>query len=103
MGYQLVTKLSLELTIVYLFSQSHWAADVFRTRFPGLAQRVIDAQASLERQGFGNMAKPPYGYWYNYCINGPRNNVKGVFCKPHVDGKNLAVMLCGVFVYGQFM
>ena len=46
-------------------------------------------------------ATPLFGCFYNYCINGPRAQVLGVSTEPHVDGKNLALMLCGVFVWGK--
>ena len=49
------------------------------------------------------IAKPLFGYWYNYCINGPRPHasVEGVSCQPHTDGQNLAIMMCVLFIYGK--
>ncbi|KAI0687310.1 hypothetical protein C8Q76DRAFT_803615 [Earliella scabrosa] len=32
----------------------------------------------------------------------PQDNVEGVLTRPHVDGKNLALMMCVVFVWGNF-
>ena len=77
--------------------------DVFRTRFPSLASRVEQCRKYLLELGYpAELANPPYGLWYNYCINGPRGDVTGVSTQPHVDGKNLALMMCVVFVYGEF-
>ena len=49
------------------------------------------------------IAKPMFGLWYNYCINGarPGTDVEGVSCFPHTDGQNLALMMCVLFIYGK--
>ncbi|KAI0744786.1 hypothetical protein C8Q76DRAFT_789270 [Earliella scabrosa] len=77
------------------------ATVVFETRFPSLAARVRRCEELLKEQGHKH-ATPPYGLWYNYCINGPQDEVEGVLTRPHVDGKNLALMMCVVFVWGKF-
>ncbi len=75
---------------------------MFELRFPSLAARVENCAASLEEQGYSSeTSRPMYGYWYNFCVNGPREHVQGVMTKPHVDGKNLALMMCVVFVWGE--
>ena len=79
---------------------SKHAAKVFEIRFPSLAARVKRCEELLIKQGCKH-ARPPYGFWYNYCINGPQDDVKGVMTRPHVDGKNLAIMMCVVFVWGE--
>lgn len=78
-----------------------YASAVFRMRFPNLAARVDQCAAALKKQGHKH-AVPPYGCWYNYCVNGPQGDVEGVMTRPHVDGKNLALMLCVVFVWGEW-
>ncbi|KAI0691741.1 hypothetical protein C8Q76DRAFT_698506 [Earliella scabrosa] len=78
------------------------AARVFETRFPAMAARVRRCSDLLAAQGHEH-ARPPFGYWYNYCINGPQDDVQGVLTRPHVDGKNLAFMMCVVFVWGKFL
>ncbi|KAI0746737.1 hypothetical protein C8Q80DRAFT_1271584 [Daedaleopsis nitida] len=81
------------------------AESIFRMRFPYLAERVDNCVASLLRMGIPeSIAKPRYGLWYNYCINGarPSRPTQGVMTLPHVDGENLALMMCAVFVYGSF-
>ncbi|KAI0738690.1 hypothetical protein C8Q80DRAFT_1275652 [Daedaleopsis nitida] len=79
------------------------AAKCFKQRFPALADRVLACEESLKRMGYGeDVARPRYGYWYNFCINGPCGKVRGVMTRPHVDAKNLALMMCAVFVYGRF-
>lgn len=75
---------------------------VFELRFPSLAQHVRKCEAALKRLGYPDeIAKPRYGLWYNYCINAGRKNLTGVSTMPHVDSKNLAIMMCCVFVYGM--
>ncbi len=76
------------------------------TRFPALAQRVYDCESKLRAHGEGleAHASPLFGTFYNYCINGPREGVvDGVSTGPHVDGKNLALMFCAVFVWGTHL
>ena len=86
---------------------SEIAARIFQQRFPNLAARVDNCAASLLAQGpkFAEFAIPLFRYWYNYCINGPnlQYGVDGVFTRPHVDGKNVALMMCVVFVWGVFI
>ncbi len=79
---------------------SNLVTDIMNTRFPALAQRVYDCEASLRAQKL-DYAKPLFGCFYNYCINGPQGEVKGVSTEPHVDGKNLALMFCCIFIYGE--
>ncbi|RPD70722.1 hypothetical protein L226DRAFT_224805 [Lentinus tigrinus ALCF2SS1-7] len=79
-----------------------FAADILRTRFPCLAERVERCAAKLLEQGW-DYAIPMFECWYNYCINAPRPGSQlGVCTEPHVDGKNLALMVCAVFVWGNF-
>ncbi|RDX40344.1 hypothetical protein OH76DRAFT_1423751 [Lentinus brumalis] len=80
-----------------------FVSTTFETRFPSLAQRVSDCETKLREQDRGEHATPLFGKFYNYCINGPRKGVvDGVSTGPHVDGKNLALMMCAVFVWGKF-
>ncbi len=83
---------------------SNYVKSIMDTRFPALAQRVYDCETSLRTRGEGleAHATPLFGTFYNYCINGPREGVvDGVSTGPHVDGKNLALMFCAVFVWGK--
>ncbi len=85
---------------------SNYAKNIMDTRFPALAQRVYDCEAALRARGEGleAHATPQFGTFYNYCINGPREGiVDGVSTGPHVDGKNLALMFCAVFVWGTYV
>ncbi|KAI1785903.1 hypothetical protein LXA43DRAFT_1065510, partial [Ganoderma leucocontextum] len=72
------------------------ATSIMRMRFPMLAARVDACEQRLLDQGVDpEIAKPLFGLWYNYCINGARPagvGVDGVNCQPHTDGQNLAVM-----------
>ena len=79
-----------------------WAKEVFAMHFKALAARVDNCEKRLLAMGYEpEIAKPQYGYWYNFCINGARSKVKGVSTSPHADAKNLALMMCVVFVYGK--
>ncbi|RPD69242.1 hypothetical protein L226DRAFT_539921 [Lentinus tigrinus ALCF2SS1-7] len=82
------------------------ASSIFEQRFPSLVKRVRHCAECLKLmdEPFARYAEPMFGYWYNYCINGARvgAGVDGVMTRPHVDGKNLALMMCVVFVYGNF-
>ena len=80
---------------------SKFVSEVLRARFPKVAERIDDCEAKLKAMGC-EWATPLFGRFHNYCINGPRAQVLGVSTEPHVDGKNLALMLCGVFVWGEF-
>ena len=95
----------MSLFAVLLFSMltldSKFVSEVLRARFPKVAERIDDCEAKLKAMGC-KWATPLFGRFYNYCINGPRAQVLGVSTEPHVDGKNLALMLCGVFVWGEF-
>jgi hypothetical protein len=71
--------------------------------FPGIAKRYLDCAKEMESQ-FG--ISPPYGgLFWNFCLNGARSNgpleVPRVFCKPHIDWKNIALAVCMVYVYGK--
>ncbi|RPD69760.1 hypothetical protein L226DRAFT_575408 [Lentinus tigrinus ALCF2SS1-7] len=79
----------------------NWVSDIFSTRFPASARRVEECRRKLRQQGHKH-ADPPFICFYNYCINGPQDDVLGVSTEPHVDGKNLALMFCAVFVWGNF-
>lgn len=52
-----------------------------------------------------DVAKPLFGLWFNYCINGarPHAGIEGVSCQPLTDAQNLAVMLCALFIYGKYL
>ncbi|RPD68508.1 hypothetical protein L226DRAFT_576322 [Lentinus tigrinus ALCF2SS1-7] len=80
---------------------SKFASGVLRARFPFVAQRVDRCKAKLLEMGC-EWATPLFECFYNFCINGLRGEVRGVSTEPHVDGKNLALMLCVVFVWGRF-
>ena len=42
-----------------------------------------------------------FGLFFNFCLNAVRRGVRRVFCRPHVDWKNVAFGVCMVFVYGE--
>ena len=77
-------------------------SDIMRTRFPALARRVDRCEEKLREQGHDHVS-PQFECFYNFCINGPQKDVLGVCTEPHVDGKNLALMFCAVFVWGSYI
>ena len=80
-----------------------WAAKNLAIHFKAFTARVDNCEENLLKMGCKpEIAKPQYGYWYNFCINGIRGKVDGVSTTPHADSKNLALMFCAVFVYGKF-
>ena len=92
------------LTYKLIFWPSRHTANTFAIRMPHLAARVLHCQRSLEKMHYPpEIAKPMFGLWYNYCINGarPGTDIEGVSCFPHTDGQNLALMMCVLFIYGK--
>ena len=70
-----------------------------------LAARVDRCVERLLAMGCSReIAEPKFGLWYNYCINGarPHDSIQGVSCQPHTDAQNLAIMMCALFIYGEF-
>ena len=67
--------------------------------FPELAKRMRDDMKTI-RSKFG-LPQSPYGLFWNFCINSPvsQEGIRDVFCLPHVDAHNGAIMVCAVFVY----
>ncbi|KAK7037413.1 hypothetical protein VNI00_011163 [Paramarasmius palmivorus] len=76
--------------------------DLVKQHFPRIYQRFKDCSDYM-RDRYGEEFKAPYGgIFFNFCVNGVRYGVPRVFCKPHVDHKNVALGVCMVFVYGHF-
>ena len=65
-----------------------------------LCARFLRCEAKLK--AIGCEPATPLGCFYSYCIYGPQAQVLGVSTEPHVDDKNLALMLHGVFVWSEF-
>ncbi|KAI0075584.1 hypothetical protein K474DRAFT_1676236, partial [Panus rudis PR-1116 ss-1] len=66
--------------------------------FPEIALRMRQVNAIILRKyGF----KAPFGYFWNFCINAPlaSEGIHRVFCRPHIDAENGALLVCAVFVY----
>ncbi|KAL0569648.1 hypothetical protein V5O48_012310 [Marasmius crinis-equi] len=83
---------------------TRYGCQLVRNVFPPIAERFERCGMEMEKK-FG--IKPLYGgLFFNFCLNGVRmkgpNPIPRVFCKPHVDFKNLALAVCMVFVYGHF-
>ncbi|THU81765.1 hypothetical protein K435DRAFT_808819 [Dendrothele bispora CBS 962.96] len=69
---------------------------IMRSQFPQIWQRFQNAADSLHRM-YG--IRPPFGVFWNFCLNSSRPGVKRVFCQPHIDAKNVALGLCMIYVY----
>ncbi|KAL0567433.1 hypothetical protein V5O48_014559 [Marasmius crinis-equi] len=83
---------------------TRYGCQLVRNVFPPVAERFEKCGMEMERK-FG--IKPLYGgLFFNFCLNGARmkgpNPIPRVFCKPHIDFKNLALAICMIFVYGHF-
>ena len=67
--------------------------------YPELAKRMQEDMATLREKY--QVPKSPYGYFWNFCINSPvsEEGIQDVFCLPHSDAHNGAIMVCAVFVY----
>ncbi|THU99055.1 hypothetical protein K435DRAFT_856024 [Dendrothele bispora CBS 962.96] len=72
---------------------------MMRSHFPQIWERFHNAAESLHKM-YG--IRPPFGVFWNFCLNSPRRGIKRVFCNPHIDAKNVALGLCMIFVYGHF-
>ncbi|EJD33776.1 hypothetical protein AURDEDRAFT_131511 [Auricularia subglabra TFB-10046 SS5] len=71
---------------------------VIEARFPAIAQRMRNNHDwHKEKHGI----TPKFGLFWNYCVNTPsvEGGVRRVFCRPHVDAMNCAVLLCAVFTF----
>ncbi|KAI0072119.1 hypothetical protein K474DRAFT_452056 [Panus rudis PR-1116 ss-1] len=66
--------------------------------FPKIAQRMKDVNYQIKRK-YGYIS--PFGYFWNFCINAPLSSegIHRVFCQPHIDAENGALLVCAVFVY----
>ncbi|KAI0080985.1 hypothetical protein K474DRAFT_1704272 [Panus rudis PR-1116 ss-1] len=74
------------------------AARLLELFFPQMASRIKKENARIKAEyGFDC----PFIYWWNLCINAPlpSEGIHRVMCRPHVDSKNGALLLCAVFVY----
>ena len=75
-----------------------------RNSFPEIVARYEQCHKVIS-DNFGGM-KPMYGLFYNFCLNGARpepHKAKRVYCEPHVDWKNIAIGVCLLFVYGEYI
>ncbi|EJD34126.1 hypothetical protein AURDEDRAFT_131324 [Auricularia subglabra TFB-10046 SS5] len=73
------------------------------TRFPAIAARMRANHAWHYQHTLasGTPLVPQFGLFWNFCINlpSPESGVPRVFCTPHSDAMNCAVLLCAVFVF----
>lgn len=61
--------------------------------------RMKDGNATIARK-YG-LPQGRFGLFCNFCINSPmfEEGIYDVFCDPHTDAKNAAVLVCAVLVY----
>ncbi|KAJ3806980.1 hypothetical protein F5876DRAFT_80145 [Lentinula aff. lateritia] len=76
-----------------------YGCEILKVHFPAIAKRYQDS-INYMRLKYGIEAM--FGLFFNFCLNAPRKGVKRVFCKPHVDWKNVAFGVCMIYVYGHF-
>ena len=78
---------------------SERASAIVSQHFPRIAKRMKDAQGTIERKY--NLPPGPFGLFSNFCINSPvfEEGIPDVFCTPHTDAKNAAILVCAILVY----
>ncbi|KAJ8094090.1 hypothetical protein PM082_023298 [Marasmius tenuissimus] len=79
---------------------TEYGCGILKRVFPAIAKRYKDCSEYLEEKY--NMPAPYGGHFYNFCLNGPKGDIRRVHCDPHVDYKNIALGVCMIFVYGHF-
>lgn len=72
---------------------------IVREHFPQLAARMQHCVDEVSKKY--SIPKSPFGLFWNYCINTPifEEGIKNVFCAPHIDAQNGALLVCAVFVF----
>ncbi|KAI0768350.1 hypothetical protein BC629DRAFT_1535869 [Irpex lacteus] len=67
--------------------------------FPHIAKRMEDGNATIVCK-YG-LPQGRFGLFCNFCVNSPmfEEGICDVFCDPHTDAKNAAVLVCAVLVY----
>lgn len=86
------------LLCLVLIEFRNYGCAILKQRFPAIAQRYQDTIDYMKKE---HNVNAQFGLFFNFCLNAARNGVKRVFCKPHVDWKNLAFGVCMIFVYGK--
>ncbi|KAJ3925918.1 MAG: hypothetical protein NXY57DRAFT_1043707, partial [Lentinula lateritia] len=76
-----------------------YGCEILKAHFPAIAKRYQDS-INLMKEEYG--IKAMFGLFFNFCLNAPREGARRVFCKPHVDWKNVAFGVCMIYVYGHF-
>ncbi|KAI0083089.1 hypothetical protein BDY19DRAFT_998859 [Irpex rosettiformis] len=78
---------------------NNWVNSVLEEHFPELTKRMHEDMETLCNK-YG-LPKSPYGYFWNFCINSlvSEEGILDVFCLPHADAHNGAILVCAVFVY----
>ena len=58
-----------------------------------------DAQVAIQNKY--HLPPSRFGLFANFCINSPvfEEGINDVFCTPHTDAKNAAILVCAVLVY----
>lgn len=74
-----------------------YGCEILKAHFPAIAKRYQDS-INLMKEEYG--IKAMFGLFFNFCLNAPREGARRVFCKPHVDWKNVAFGVCMIYVYG---
>lgn len=64
-----------------------------------MATRMERGQAAISEKYSLPLGR--FGLFHNFCINSPvfEEGLCDVFCDPHTDAKNAAILVCVVFVY----
>ncbi|KAF9025383.1 hypothetical protein BDP27DRAFT_1351787 [Rhodocollybia butyracea] len=82
-----------------LHDLTRYGCSILKQHFPAIAERYTSALNYMKKE---HGIEAQFGLFFNFCLNAAREGTKRVFCKPHVDWKNLAFGVCMIFVYGHF-
>ncbi|KAI0089958.1 hypothetical protein BDY19DRAFT_992900 [Irpex rosettiformis] len=96
---QNATIMAVLMATTVMIRLNNWVNSVLEEQFPELAKRMRDDMESLCKKY--ELPKSPYGHFWNFCINSPvsEDGIQDVFCLPHADAHNGAILVCAVFVY----
>ncbi|KAI0094143.1 hypothetical protein BDY19DRAFT_4601 [Irpex rosettiformis] len=75
------------------------ASNLVQNHFPKIALRMEKAHKVLQQKY--NIPDSLFGLFHNFCINSPvfEEGIDDVFCTPHTDAQNAAILVCAVLVY----
>ncbi|KAJ3846237.1 hypothetical protein EV368DRAFT_89341 [Lentinula lateritia] len=84
-NHDALTKLFMQGSVLQRLTA--YGCEILKAHFPAIVKRYQDSINCMKKE-YGIDAM--FGLFFNFCLNAPREGVRRVFCKPHVDWKNVA-------------